>query len=147
MGREIRRVPKQWAHPVDARGRYVSLGECKYFHSNAESWVIEMREWFEEWEENKEEEIDPPECPELDRYMPTGDWFQLFEDVSEGTPISPPFESEEELISWLSENKDFWGCQWSKEAAADIVSSGYALSGIMSKGRIYKPEEQYMLKN
>jgi hypothetical protein len=47
--------------------------------------------------------------PQSDCYMP--DWpeserthYMMYEDTSEGTPISPAFETPEELAKWLSDN-------------------------------------------
>jgi hypothetical protein len=89
---------------------------------------------------------EPPALPNPDDYMPTGEWYQLFQTVSEGTPLSPPFETPEELVDWLSNNKDFWGATWSREAAIDMVGAGYTPSMVMSGGKIYMPEDQHLLK-
>lgn len=35
-------------------------------------------------------------------------WFQVWETVSEGTPVTPPFATKEELIDYLVANGDFW---------------------------------------
>lgn len=40
---------------------------------------------------------------------PTGEGFQLWETVSEGSPISPVFESLEELCIWSEENATIYG--------------------------------------
>lgn len=45
---------------------------------------------------------------------PTGDGYQLWETVSEGSPISPVFESAEELADWLAESRDY---AWRKNDA------------------------------
>lgn len=76
-------------------------------------------------------------------------WWQVYETVSEGTPVTPPFETQEELIEYLVANGDFWdqsrraeGCStmncdpWSREQAEKFVkNSGWAPSFVMdSKG-------------
>lgn len=90
---------------------------------------------------------EPPLAPNPDEYMPKGEWYQLFETISEGSPITPPFATKEELVEWLSKNPDFWGTQWNPEAAKDVVESGHAMSMIMANGKIYEPHEQYQIKN
>jgi hypothetical protein len=35
---------------------------------------------------------------------PTGDYYQLWETTSEGSPISPPCKTPEELAQWLTDN-------------------------------------------
>jgi hypothetical protein len=35
-------------------------------------------------------------------------WFQMYATVSEGTPVSPPFATKEELVEYLVANGDYW---------------------------------------
>jgi hypothetical protein len=39
-------------------------------------------------------------------------WYQVYQTVSEGTPVTPPFATQDELINYLVEHGDFW---WQKE--------------------------------
>ncbi len=162
MGREIRRVPENWKHPKDEDGKYKPMVDYDFTKTKVD-WEEELAGWYEEQQEfeNGKEFGDmyskkngftytewagePPSPPNPDKFMPKGEWYQLYEDVSEGTPISPPFETEQELVDWLTKNKDFWGTQWSKEGAEHIVKTGFALSGIIARGIIYKPENQYLV--
>jgi len=87
-------------------------GECNYWEP------AEMEKKAEEWEEEQ-----PPE----------GEAFQIWETVSEGSPVSPPFVNPEELAQWMVENDDsvtkdtdFEG--WMKF----ILGDGWAPSGMMS---------------
>jgi hypothetical protein len=73
--------------------------------------------------------------------MPKGPWYQLFENVSEGTPLSPPFENKEELIEWLVNNKDYWGHQWTRLQAEGMVKCEYTPSLVVNNGEIYTSEE------
>ena len=73
--------------------------------------------------------------------IPKGEWYQLFENVSEGTPLSPPFEKSEELIEWLVNNKDFWGHTWTKKQAEGILKSGYVPSFGIIGGSVLRAEE------
>lgn len=54
------------------------------------------------------------EAPDPEYYRPrwTADeatHYQLYETVSEGTPLSPPFASKAELVEYLVERGDGWG--------------------------------------
>jgi len=84
---------------------------------------------------------EPPSPPSPYDYMPIGEWYQLFETVSEGTPLSPPFEKPEELVKWLTNNTDYWGHAWTKTQAEGIVKLGWSPSGIMANGKYYTSEE------
>lgn len=61
-------------------------------------------------------------------------WWQLYENVSEGTPVSPAFATSEELIDYLCAHGDFWqqraygggGGVYTRKAAESVVRSGYA---------------------
>jgi hypothetical protein len=124
MGREVRRVPADWQHPKNERGNYIPLLGSSFSQRHAE-WMAEKAQWdaglvrdysqspwgwksrehieceaFEEWHGRE---------PRAEFYMP--DWpdserthFQMYEDVSEGTPISPVMESPEALAQWLADN-------------------------------------------
>lgn len=107
MGREVRRVPASWEHPQKENGDYQPLYD--------ESWEEAVAEWkagYAKWEADGARggefwEYDSP--PDRDYYRPR--WtdaerthFQMYETVSEGTPISPPMESVEALARWLADN-------------------------------------------
>jgi len=123
MSREVRRVPLDWQHPCDGRGEYIPLfdGNARPYRSEAEEWVRNCAAWdagthpdlighperkanmpfFWEWDGNP---------PDPDRYTePTAPetcvGWQMYETVSEGTPISPVCESAEALAGWLADNK------------------------------------------
>ena len=168
MGREIRRVPPNWDHPKNEHGAYQPM----FDRVASESFV----EWLEEFEKFKVEELhqvaekygydinDPysaycdywGSAPDPKYYRPKWDeskatWWQIYETVSEGTPVSPPFATQDELIDYLVENGDFWdqkrrsdgrshlmSCDpWSREAAEKFVKGpGWAPSFIMSNGEI-----------
>lgn len=77
-------------------------------------------------------------------------WVQVYETVSEGTPVTPPFATKEELVEYLVENGDFWdqsrrkaGCTvmecrpWSQESAQRFVfGAGWAPSFAMIDGKV-----------
>ena len=61
--------------------------------------------------------------------------YQMYETVSEGTPVTPVFDTPEGLVDYLVAHGDFWGQQggeggWPREAAESFVRSGWAPSMI-----------------
>lgn len=63
---------------------------------------------------------------------PTGDGFQLWENTSEGSPISPVFKTLDELCEWAAENETvFASIKASKEEwMAQLGGSGRAVATI-----------------
>jgi hypothetical protein len=170
MGREIRRVPPNWEHPkierYNGRMDFQPMFDRR-FEDAAKSWKEGFAKWeaglrpqgfptewvpVAEWKsadiygsdkEWWEYEGGPPE--DRDYYRPWKDeeatWFQVWETVSEGTPVTPPFATREELIDYLATHGDFWdqrrraegrtGMQcdpWDRAAAEKFVNSGWAPS-------------------
>jgi hypothetical protein len=150
MGREIRMVPPNWEHPKDERGNYISMYD-EDFESAVADWKKEYCQW-----ENGEHPDHEEDCefwewygdpPDRESYRPKfteePTWFQMYETVSEGTPVSPPFAAKEELVDYLVENGDFWDQSrghggWNRKNAEGFVSRGFAMSGIMAiqKGKV-----------
>jgi hypothetical protein len=165
MSREIRRVPANWNHPKKNNGSYKPLsddyvGTLKYYKESVDDFIKYMTEiikkgkvkvYDEVWKDPKklyeylteEEQMNPPN---INDYMPNGDWYQLFEGVSEGTPLSPPFKTKEELVNWLSNNKDYWDEVWTRERAERMLECNYAPSGVMVGGKIYNSIESLDIK-
>jgi hypothetical protein len=117
MGREIRRVHKDWQHPTTESGDDIPLHvPTKPIEEMQADWDREEAEWcagthpdfvkgredtsFEEWNGSR---------PKAERFMP---WWaederthwQMYEDTSEGTPISPVLESREAVAKWCADN-------------------------------------------
>jgi hypothetical protein len=63
---------------------------------------------------------------------PTGEGYQVWENVSEGSPISPVFAAEQDLINWLTDQG------YSEGAAEEFARGGYAPSFAMVNGRLYE---------
>lgn len=82
--REIRMVPPTWAHPKDERGRYVPL-----FPRRALADA---------------DEIGITEADVMPDFGTDATHLALYEACSEGTPVSPAFETREELADWLADN-------------------------------------------
>lgn len=125
MSREIRRVPATWKHPKDSRGNYIGLLNGIY-----QEHLNDWNEGYEMWQKGlceqwgKDEKWAPVDeifksisyseysgdMPSPDDYMPQ--WSEeekthimMYETTSEGTPISPAFETPEELAQWLFVNE------------------------------------------
>lgn len=124
MGREVRRVPKDWQHPKKENGNYIPLNDGSRFIKDFEHWNKEQSMWLNgfrtEWgggvvpltedEKRMSYATWAGERPDPQKYMPQ--WsaeerthLMMYEDTSEGTPISPAFADKEQLATWLVENK------------------------------------------
>ena len=142
MGREIRRVPANWAHPKytedtatrrEQIGSYIPLLDD---HAKAlkgfENDIAEkgLKEAIDYWGGG-------PQSKNYAQYdgKPL-DWWQAYETVTEGTPVSPAFATPEELIEYLV-NGDYWDQArrergtstkqgYSRAAAEAFVRSGWA---------------------
>ena len=156
MSREIRRVPPHWEHPKDDRGQYRPMYQ-KSYKKAAEEWLSNAILW----SQGKHPEQKPEYTywwewssspPDKEYYAPYEEsettWFQLYEDVSEGTPITPPFETKAELVDYLVEHGDFWkGEPWDRKRAEKMVEQGWVPSGVFTDGKFYASEETLDLKD
>jgi hypothetical protein len=135
MGRELKRVPLDFAWPIktiwggyvnpyysqaikcpDCQGRgrdRQSQVDCKLCDGEGELWHSpEARARRESWKE------EPP---------PVGEGFQLWETTSEGSPVSPVFATLEELCDWCATNATTFGSfrasaeQWRQMLGANKV--------------------------
>ncbi|MFA9263082.1 MAG: hypothetical protein ACEQSB_07125 [Undibacterium sp.] len=123
MGREVRRVPADWQHPKRWTGgprgpveRFKPLHPVEHYQSTVDEWDEECAKWKTGWrpefctEEDRSKAYEQwaGQRPHRDDYMPN--WpdeqrthLMMYEDTSEGTPISPAFETPEELARWLTD--------------------------------------------
>lgn len=122
MGREVRRVPADWQHPKNERGDYVPLFDGKDYERRVREWDEGAAKWAEglrdDWNggwqpigdvKSKTYAEWSGDRPDAADYMPR--WsdaerthLMMYEDTSEGTPISPAFSTPEELARWLADN-------------------------------------------
>ena len=148
MGREVRRVIEGWEHPKDEKGNYVPLFGRPY-SQDLEEWIEGKTQWDkgfrkgylnDEWIAVEDEYKNTSYrewsgmCPDKSGYMP--EWpkgerthIQMYEDTTEGTPISPVMETPEELARWLADNQAsfFGGDATSYEHWLDICRGGIGL--------------------
>ena len=141
MGREIRRVPIDWEHPR-YRGHYVPLFDQTYIEAIAE-WEAERTAFLNDPEEQARADMPfekwhgAPPC--RDYYRPewlvgTATAYQVYETVSEGTPVSPVFGTEADLRNWLiaqgySERAadKFIVHKWAPSMVTHVDASGFSL--------------------
>lgn len=124
MAHVIRRVPKGWQHPKDEKGEYIPLFEGLLFLTHVANWVEQSEKWkyglckidsyyepipedyqgmsFVEWAGEK---------PNAEDYTPSWTFeeaqsYVMYEDITEGTPISPVFDTLEGFKSWCKHNID-----------------------------------------
>lgn len=117
MGREVRRVPADWQHPMDPdTGRFKPLLGSDFAQALKE-WNAENEKWsrgeFPDYADEESRRMSYSEWngdqPKRCDYMPSWPTEQrthlmMYEDTSEGTPISPAFATPEELARWLVDN-------------------------------------------
>lgn len=111
MGREVRRVPKDWNPP---KSESYKDGLQPHFDQDFKSASEEWKAGYEKWKTEPEQE----NCeywewttpPDRDYYRPA--WtdeerthLMLYSTTSEGTPMSPAFATPEELARYLADNK------------------------------------------
>ncbi len=159
MSREVRRVPADWQHPThNVREwrtgrmveRYKPLFPGKRYQPEVDEWDEECAKWKAGW--RPDYCTDPEDRamtyeqhngqrPHKDDYMP--DWpaeqrthLMMYENTSEGTPISPAFETPEELARWLadSEASSFGNGTASYEGWLRVAKGGWAPSAVSIGG-------------
>lgn len=156
MGREIRLVPKGWSHPRDIKGHEIPLHDFSY-DEILEEWLKGLEKWNEglkddwkgEWKPLDDDEKNMTwadwsgERPIKEDYMPQWEKSELthimmYENTSEGTPISPAFPKDqpEKLARWLVDNnaRAFAGQGANYEGWLATIKNGYACSAVMTNG-------------
>lgn len=155
MGREVRRVPADWQHPKEF-SPYQGKEVYKPLHDR--DWRAEAAQWDEDrakWEAGERPDYagdyaaDFPfdqwegQRPYSEDYMPN--WpveqrthLMMYEDTTEGTPISPAFETPEELAQWLADNEasSFGSSTATYEQWLPICKGGWAPSMVMAGGQM-----------
>jgi hypothetical protein len=142
MGREVRRVPADWHHPTyEPWEGHVGLKPLLdgSMYQSAHDEFMEMVgaqglqaavEYF-------------GGAPDKRDYMP--DWpeqqrthYMMYEDTSEGTPISPAFATPEELARWLVDNEAsaFADQTASYEGWLAVARGAFAVSCVIDRGQM-----------
>jgi len=136
MGREVRRVPADWQHPKNEFDRYKPLYPGERYEANATEFMEKANA------EGLQEAIDwYGQAPDQNDYMPN--WpaserthYMMYEDTSEGTPISPAFATPEELARWLADTgaSSFGSDTASYEGWLRVAKGGWAPSAVSIGG-------------
>lgn len=141
MGREIRKVPPGWEHPRKEDGNYQEMYDQDY-ETIAKEYETEFLSWCKGLHETqiKEQTLEPygykyfwdySSPPNEEYYRPKfteeATHIQIYQNVGEGSPVSPVFADKPEMIEWLVENG------YSREAAEGFAKSEWAMSGMYSE--------------
>lgn len=119
---EIRYVPPGWEHPRNKSGRFIPLWDGALLKSETEDWDLGARRWEEgfrtgnglEWvphppgDDGDYEDWVGRARPNRKDYTPvfpegTATQVMLYENITEGTPLSPGFASLPDLAEWLAQ--------------------------------------------
>ncbi len=133
--------------------------------------ITERIEGHQKWEAGEDpDRVEHPEYrffaewhgspPNVDYYRPDWKeeemtWFQMYETVSEGTPVSPAFATPQELVDYLVANGDFWDqkrrqegrggmpcAPWTQEQAEKFVyGHGWMPSMVTVGGKMHTGSE------
>lgn len=136
MGREIRRVPPNWVHPKDENGVFIPLLDQTYEQALLE-WNTNNNLWLK-GEHPSQSEFpaqtsnltyaqwsDEPPVPQRYRpdYPDEPTHYQVYETITEGTPVTPVFRTPKELADHLVNTG-----QATPEEASAFIKDGYATS-------------------
>ncbi len=148
MGREIRRVPANWEHPrytADTANNVKQIGQHIPLFDNYDKALQDFAQCIAD--KGLSEAIEyHGGGPQKDSYTQYNNaplaWWQVYETVTEGTPVSPAFATPEELVEYLVANGDFWDQKcgeksYSRARAEAFVKSGWAPSGMSIGGTFY----------
>jgi hypothetical protein len=143
MGREIRRVPPDWEHPRSSsyghEESYQPLFDRTYREA-AEEWIAKFTAWIEAGRPELMEgcpyfwdyEGGPPD----EAYHRTREWtpeqataYQVYETVTEGTPISPVCATRDDVMEWVVLNMNV-----SPAAAERFLEMGSVPSMMVTHG-------------
>lgn len=120
MGREIRKVPSDWVHPKTTRQQwtgkdfeFVETNDYKPLYDKdyetaAQEWIAEFDQWRAGTHPNQRDyyfwDYDSPPsqntCRKRKWTTEEATCYQIYETVSEGTPVSPVFATLDDLVEW-----------------------------------------------
>lgn len=126
MGRKVIMVPADWQHPKDTRGHYIPLHQ-RFPYNEREIAEGLADGWLTNTPPNYGIGVMPDWPAEQRTHL------MMYETTSEGTPISPAFETPEELARWLADNNAsaFGSHGASYESWLAVAREGWAPSAVM----------------
>ena len=141
MGRELRMVPKDWIHPIDAGDKHVPLHDGNGYRHTAATWLQDCIDWSNGMREERTKDVEekffwdydggPPMKQEhmlVDVPIEQRTHYMLYETTSEGTPCNncPAFETLEALCAWAEMHAStFADYKASKEEWMRMLSDGF----------------------
>lgn len=118
---------------IETRARRLGVwGHCAVCGGSGEIWCDpKFEKLCEEWKA-----IEPP----------AGEGWQVWENVSEGSPVTPVFATEAELVEYLVAGGDAWDRKrgapgWSRKDAEAFVRRGGALTMLSIGGETFAPSD------
>lgn len=118
MGREIRRVPKGWQHPTDESDKFIPIYN-ESFQDAFDDWYNGLQTWLNGTSNDYNDQYYTRDARGYSQYAgqsPDPDYYreqnwteeeatcyQIYQNVSEGTPVSPVFETLADMETWLLE--------------------------------------------
>ena len=136
MGREVRRVPANWSHPEGKWG-FKPLYPGSWYAEAKERWLLVLK--VRGLQAALDEGGRPPDASD---YMPEwseteADHLMMYENTTEGTPISPAFKTPEELARWLTDNNAsaFGDMGATYEQWLAMARRGWAPSAVVQDGK------------
>lgn len=149
MGREIRRVPAGWQHPTKICKHWTpgyGYGGCVLdgkrgtcYRPLDENYAKDKKKYDDLVAEGGKDKADNyfGQAPDPQWYVPvwpegTATHYQIYETVSEGTPVSPVFTSLEDMEDWLVNDGGRDG-KVSRKAACNFCQSGWAPSMVVTR--------------
>lgn len=149
-------VPPNWKHPRDERGNLKPMYN-ENFHDKFADWLAEFDRIRDDALSADERDVyagegkiplaewlnDEGSPPDPSTYRPWRDeeatWFQVWETVSEGTPVTPPFATRAELVDYLVAGGDDWDRKrgrggYTRAQAEAFAEQGWVHSMIMTTG-------------
>lgn len=101
MGRELRRVPMDFDWPMNKVWPGYLIDICRTVKEDCDL----CKQFCKLAGLNKKND----HCLDLTIHPPKGEGYQLWETTSEGSPVSPVFETMEELADWCENNATLFG--------------------------------------
>jgi hypothetical protein len=107
--REVRRIPRGWQHPRDAKGRFIPLLPADYLSSLSDADRADILDANAVIGDDTEAHLMPP----VTRLAPEAVEIAAYETTTEGTPCSPTFADTPErrlaVANWCAVHSTTFG--------------------------------------
>ena len=120
MGREIKRVALDYDWPLNKVWPGFATSLCHIMDEDCDSC--------KQYARLVDIPMDKGECPVVEVEPPEGKGYQIWETVSEGSPVSPVFAKPEDLAQWMVDNDTSITRDATFEQWMAFIDDGYAPS-------------------